>query len=139
MRVSSVGRKTFALFNKLQSRVTMSSPVRPSTRVPRFSRHPNAQDSAEHQQFLDECRKEAFRRARQVQAALPDGDFWERAKWLESKFNVVGGSLLGQRPSHVGNTRKRTSDGKAENTEQQRVLLKAWMASSEEESSDGGE
>ena len=107
---------------------------RQSVPRPPLRGHPNAQINAEHQAFIDECRAEALERARLEKEALPDGDFWARAAWLETKYNVAGGSLCGQRPKHVGKRgKKHPREDKA--TRRQRVRMEAWVSSGMEESS----
>ena len=97
--------------------------------------HTSAQNSVEYQSFIDECRIEAFRRARMVQEALPEGDFWARVEWLERTFDITCGSLVEREPAKG---RKRPVGACATiSNKRQRVGMRNRMSSSEDESSDG--
>jgi hypothetical protein len=112
----------------------------PARRATEVARHPNFIGSAKHQKFLDECRGEARVRARAAETALPDGDFWARAEWLERTYDVVCGLICSKPGSGTKKRKGKVSKG----MRKQKEFLRQWMASgSERESSsdagDGGD
>ena len=76
-----------------------------------------------------------------MREALPNGDLWARALWLEREFNVESGSLMGQ---YAGKQRGKgkgvgSRDPKeAKALDRQRQYMKDWISSSEDsEESEG--